>query len=462
MRRAALPLVILPLLAAAVSSAAETNTPAWLPPRPAWLTELAVTVRESYDDNIFLAGVQAARLPGGYTVPDGGVAARRNCYSWITTVSPRLGLDFAPLLGARDVLPALTLGYAPDFVTFHDAPTESYTLHRLTSGLKAQAHDLTLNVDNALSFVDGSKYGPSYPGTAYYSSFVNSTVRERRRQTQDKATATLQYDQPDWFVRGVGSFQNYNLLTRQLPTATYSGYLSYPDRNDANAGFDFGYRLATNFALTVGWRIGEQDQEKLLASVDKYRQSSASEYQRLLFGFEGKPCSWLNAKFQGGPDFRDYSRSAPVREHSPVSFYGEGSLEAKATKRDSFTFRYREWRWVSSTGKVPDDETQFDLNYTRKLTDRLQATLGVRVARADYHCGLSYSSTAHTPETAPVNPRDDWDYTGTAGVRYAFTPNFSADLGYMLDLGRNADANTDDGLRNFNRQVVSLGATVRF
>ncbi len=463
----------LALFLAAISAlgavASDTNAPSLLPPKPKWLTEASLSVRESFDNNIFMSGVSASHLPAAYTLPDGGVAALKDQESWITTLAPKVGFDFAPLLGTSGMLKALTLGYAPEFVTFHDAQTESYDVHRLAAGIKLKRGDFSLTADNLFTYVDGSDTGPSYPGrtnapTSYYSSFVNSTVRERREQTQDRANLVLLYDQPAWFVRGAGTLLNYNQLTRQLPagTITNNGYLSHPDRNDANVGADFGYKLATNFAVTIGYRIGAQRQEKLPAAIDKYGQTASSDYQRLLLGFEGKPAKWLTARVQAGPDFRSYTAAAPVRHEDPVTFYGEGLLEARASSSDTFTLKYKQWRWMSSTGKVPDDETQFDLSYVRKLSDQLSLSLGARAARADYHCGLSYSKTKYTPENAITNPRDDWDYTGTAGLRYAFTPNISADLGYMLELGRNADGDVIDGTRNFNRQVASLGVTLKF
>ena len=39
--------------------------------KPAWLTDLSVGVKESYDDNIFLSGAAPQYLPATYTVPPG-------------------------------------------------------------------------------------------------------------------------------------------------------------------------------------------------------------------------------------------------------------------------------------------------------------------------------------------------------------------------------------------------------
>ena len=453
-------LAALALGAAPLLAAAETNAPSLLPPKPKWLTESSLTVRESYDNNVFLSGY----VPGGaFTLPPGGVAALKYQYSWITTISPKIGFDLAPLLGNNGVLQSLTLGYAPDFVTYHDAHSESYDAHRLATGIKLKCDDWTFKADNLFTYIHGDKVAPSYPGSSLYSSFVNDqAVRERREQTQDRANVALQYDQPAWFIRGVGTLLNYNLLTRQYSTTTYSGYMNYPDRSDANVGGDFGYKLATNLAITAGYRIGRQRQDPLPVSIDLYQQSSSSDYQRFLLGVEGKPCDWLTAKVQAGPDFRNYSANAPVRHDSPVTFYGESALEARVTPNDILSFASKQWRWVSSTGKVPYDSSSFALNYLRKVTDAFSMNLGLRAMRSDYHCGLSYSAGKSTPATAPTNWRDDWDYIGSLGATYVFTPHFSMDLSYSAAFGRNADGMVNPNTRNFNDQIVSLGATLKF
>ena len=43
--------------------------------KPAWLTDCSVTVKEGYDNNVFLSGVETKNLPPAYTVPAGSVAA---------------------------------------------------------------------------------------------------------------------------------------------------------------------------------------------------------------------------------------------------------------------------------------------------------------------------------------------------------------------------------------------------
>jgi hypothetical protein len=63
------------------------------------VTDLALGARESYDDNVLL-------------VSGNGMAPKS---SWVTTVSPKVGFNFAPLVGDQKTLQTLSLSYAPDF-----------------------------------------------------------------------------------------------------------------------------------------------------------------------------------------------------------------------------------------------------------------------------------------------------------------------------------------------------------
>ena len=55
--------------------------------KPTWLFELSLGVKESYDDNVFLSGVDQKYLPKVYVVPAGSVAALKDSSSLVTTVS---------------------------------------------------------------------------------------------------------------------------------------------------------------------------------------------------------------------------------------------------------------------------------------------------------------------------------------------------------------------------------------
>ena len=417
--------------------------------KPAWLTDLSAAVKESYDDNVFLAGADHGFLPGGYAVPQGSVAALKDHSSWVTTISPKLGVDLAPLLGGGETLRTLSLAYAPDFAIYHDAPSESYDAHKFAASLKARADAFSFNLDNGFTYIQGSRLGPYYPG-ALFSAWGIPAPRERREQVQDRAAATVQFDQEQWFVRATGSLLDYDLMT---VLQNISGYMNFCSRYDLNGGADFGYKVTPALALTLGYRYGQQYQQQF--SFTPY--SSSSDYQRALLGLEGKPWKWLDVKFQAGPDFRNYAGDTathitPVDNLHPVMYYGEGALTATISDRDTATFKYKQWQWVSSIGKVPYFDSCFDLGYRRKLTKQLTADLGAKVAAADYTSG-----------NLATCQRNDLEYSFSAGLGYAFTSHASASLTYSRDLGRNAqDALANAQIREFDRDLVSLGALFKF
>lgn len=424
-------------------SAATTNAPSLLPPKPKWLKEASVTVKESYDDNVFCSELRRGGVP-----PGSSACAVEEKHSWVTTISPKVTVDFAPLISSdpEDLVRSLTLGYLPEFVRYHDAQSESYMAERFASGLKLKCGDVSLTADQLFTYINGSSWAPTYPGASFYNAYVNSAVRERREQIKNNANVALQYDMDCWFVRGVGMLQNINMLTEQSANV---GYENYVDRGDRHFGGDIGYKATTNFAVTAGYRLGEQHQEKLLGGV----KSTSSEYHRLLLGMEGKPVNWLTAKVQAGPDFRNYDDCAvaTVKDDHPVTFYADASLDAKLSPKDNVGLKYKQGRSVSSTGNNATEEYALDLTYAHKLTDQLTVLLGGRVLKADYRANVG-------------NTRNDYDYIVNAGVRYAFTKNLSAELGHMLEMGRNADDSNaaNDERRTFDRNVTSLSVTLAY
>jgi len=433
--------------AGADGSVVSSNSASWQ--KPAWLTDFSAGVKEGYDNNVFLSGVDSKYLPPAYTVPPGSVAALKDRWSWVTTVSPKIGVNFAPLLGDQKRLQTLSLAYAPDFVIYHDQTSENYDAHRFAAAMKGRAGALSFSLEDTLAYIDGSKMGPTYPG-GFVSAYNTAVPRERREQLQDRAAVVFQYDWDKWFVRPTASLLYYDLRTEQL---NLNGYQNYEDRYDVNGGADGGYKITPKLAVTLGYRYGHQYQQQF--SFSPY--SSSSDYQRVLLGIEGKPLKWLDLKIQGGPDFRDYAPDTathitPVNNQNLITYYGEATLAATITPKDTLTFKYKQWQWVSSTGKVPYFDSTYDLSYHRKVTDKLGLDLGGRLLTADYNSG-----------NLPACKRDDWQYTVSAALGYAFNPHASVNLTYVLNLGRNAQDNiTNPQTREYNQQVVSLALLLKF
>lgn len=406
--------------------------------------DLSLGVRESYDSNIFLGGAEVPQ-----TVPEGTLGAK-NVSAWVTTISPKIGVDFVPLLGEQDLFKVLSLGYVPDFVLFPDVSSETYASQRFTTALKAKAGAVTLSLDNAFTYIDGSHEGVIYPGGA--SSFTNGTVRERRDQWQDRLKSSVKVDLGPVFVRPVVSLTYYDLATT---FKNIKGYTNYVDRYDFNGGADLGYNVTKDMALLLGYRYGHQYQEALPTWIDAHQYTVTNDYQRVLFGVEGKPLQWLKLEGYVGPEFKSYTGDRPTAGSDPASLidknptdvYGEATVTVTPTVSDTLVFKYKRWNWVSSTGRNAYLDTLYDASYRHQLTEALQLELGARAAQADYN---------------PSALRNDWDYTLSAGLRYAVTANLSVDLSYAYDMGRDDEDAVSGSWREFYRNVVSTGMQWKF
>lgn len=445
----------------------------WGSQRPVWLSEASLEIREGYDNNVYRGGSGRNFVSPPYRLPPGGVAAVGGVGSFFTTVSPKVDINLATLLGQPEVLRVLSLTYAPDFFQYRDAPIENYSAQRIATAIAGKIDSVSYRLDNSFVYIDGSKTAESYPGS-YYSCFGEGTLRERLNQTQERSVLAVQYDQDRWFLRPTASLLEYHLNTELFPNGSSGstpGYMNYVDRSDFNGGADVGYRLNHDFALTLGYRDGHQYQQKLPEAIDPYGLSSSSDYQRLLFGLEGNLTTWLSVKYQGGPDFRNYSDAAPVSNHDPVKYFGEGALAATITTNDALSFSYLQQQWVSGLGRYPSYQKTFALNYRHAFCDQLSANLGASLLTSDFTEGRVLSGPVTTPTSLP-NYRSDRLYAVTARLRYDVTANLSVDVAYALDLGRNEEPRTDLALasgtqlpatkRQFEDQIVSMGAKVRF
>jgi hypothetical protein len=381
-------------------------------------------------------------------------------------VSPKVGFNFAPLLGDQSLFQLLGLGYAPDFVFYHNEPSgqpsgshESYDAQRVATQIKGKADAFSFNLDNSFNYIDGASVGPVYTsGTdSWRSGFASVMPLGRREQIQDRAKVVFQYDLDKWFIRPTASLLYYDMMTDLRSTA---GYQNYPDRYDVNGGADLGYKLTDDFAFTLGYRYGHQYQQTLPVAADAFQLAAVNNYQRVLAGFEGKPWNWLAVSLQAGPDFRSYASSAPVSDPTPVKYYGEGSLTAEITSNDTITAKYKQWQWVSFTGKVPFYDSLGELAYHRKLTGALSLDLGGRIECYDMNAGWG-------AELKNANVKKDFLYTPSIGLSYAFNHNLSASVAYSADFARNGENNLSSinqmaDYRDFDRQVVSLGVAFKF
>jgi hypothetical protein len=406
--------------------------------KPKWLSELYLGVEECYDSNVYLSGVKRKDLPSSFSVPSGSAIARKDRSSLVTTVSPRVGVDFTALLPGVKAVQAFSIVYAPAFGIYHGESDESNDAHRFLTKLEGREGSFSFDLDGALSFIDGERMAPTYPG-GLENAAAATAPRERRRQLNSQGTVDLRYDAGPWFVRPSASLLFWDMRTKLLDV---EGYQNYVDRYEIGGGADVGRRVTSQFAVTMGYRYGHQYQEKLrFHSLD-----SSNDFQRVLVGVEGKPWPWLELNLTFGPDFRDYGSRAAVRDKDRVTYYGHGTVTATLSDSDRVSFNFNEWLWTSQLGQIPYFDSSYGLSYVHRFEKGLEFETGGVVHRYDYTLG-----------DAPSSARDDLELIALAAVRYAFNSHASADLSYAFHRGCNLlDEVTHSSTRSFERHLVML------
>ncbi|MFT3828144.1 MAG: outer membrane beta-barrel protein [Opitutaceae bacterium] len=405
--------------------------------KPKALSELSVTVKETFDSNVF--GTE--RNP---TLA--GLPALAEVDSWVTTVSPKVVFNAREALGlaSDSALTAFNLGYAGDYAFYHSASTETNQRHNFTQQLKGKSGDVSFAFDNSFIYVDGKSATNQYGLTSAYGT---GTTRERKEQIQERAKAVLRFDnESPYFFRAVATVLYYDLQTQlRQPTGSYTGWQNYVDRQDLNIGADIGYKATKDLSLYAGYRYGEQQQDALPWSP----VHNDSTYHRFLVGLEGKVAPWLKVDFQAGPDYRDYTDVANLGRigDSETFVYTDGSITADFSKADSLTFSNKIWHWVSSTGVTAYRDSAYVLTYKHKFSGQLSGTLGFRALGSDYDL----------PAT-----RKDWIYTYSAGLRYDINKQYAVTADYAYTSGDNKRSNVTYPGREFHQNLLSFGLRAAF
>jgi hypothetical protein len=424
--------------------------------KPAWLTDLSFGVKESYDDNIL-------RVSGNGLPTDS---------SWVNVFSFKLGFNLSSFLAADPgTIQVFSLVYQPDKATYSNASSEDFTAHRLNATLKGKSGDLTFSFDDAFLYNDGSKLAPIYAlnqlGNAdanqndkYRNSLAHAPARERRNQDQDRYTAFLQYDTKYLFLRTISQLNYINMNTYLFNNslAPYKGYQDWIDRYDVNVGADLGFKVATNWALTLGYRDGYQYQQQYSEAINTDQHYSSNHYQRLLLGLEGK-LDWLTVKLDAGPDFRDFNPNTPISDLHTTRYFGEADITANLSPNQSLIFHYKDYIFVSSTGLVPYEEYTYSLVYHWNFTKQLGLDVGAKIFEHNYTLGNDEAGSA-------PSLRLDYDYEGLGGVTYAITPHLIATVTYSYDKGFNGltslPAKYAPSYRDFEEGVFAAGLQYRF
>ena len=401
---------------------------------PNWLSAASISVKEGYDSNIYGVSDNLAGHP-----------AIANVSSGFTTLSASVTFNLLAASEAQDAsfVKTLTFAYSADYTQYEAASREDNLRNTFTLDATGAGGPWSFSIDNPLLYVDGSKEDEFFN---FYNNLGYGAVRERRNQIQERNVSFLRYDAKGWFVRAVDSVSYYNLLIDEHnPVGAFKGYANWVNRDDMNAGLDLGFKLSPGFAFVAGWRLGSQTQAHTTYSL----VGDDSTYNRALFGFEGRPLSWLQAQLLSGPDFRRYSNASHlgITGDRHTWFYLKGQLTATLTPSDTLTASAKVWHFVSSAGVSSIQETTENLTYKHDFSKRLSASAGL-------------AELGHRYDTPTV--RDDWTNSVPVDITYAITRNISISADYSATSGHSHYPVAVTPGQNFEDNIVSLSVKASF
>ncbi len=423
-------------------SASSAPTPAasqpapdeWGITPPNWLSAASISVKEGYDSNIYGVSDNLAGHP-----------AIANVSSGFTTLSANVTFNLLAASGAQDVrfVKTLTFAYSADYTQYEAASREDNLRNTFTLDATGAGGPWSFSIDNPLLYVDGSKEDEFFN---FYNNLGYGAVRERRNQIQERNVSFLRYDATGWFVRAVDSVSYYNLLIDEHnPVGAFKGYANWVNRDDMNAGLDLGFKLSPDFAFVAGWRLGSQTQAHTTFSL----VGDDSTYDRALFGFDGRPLSWLQAQLLSGPDFRRYSNAAHlgITGDRHTWFYLKGQLTATLAPSDTLTGSAKVWHFVSSAGVSSIQETTENLTYKHDFSKRLSASVGL-------------AELGHRYDTPTV--RDDWTTSVPVNFTYALARDISISADYSATSGHSHYPVAVTPGQSFEDNIVSLSVKASF
>ena len=406
-------------------------------------------VKETYDNNVFLqdntaapANVTAARAAGLNPVE-----AHKG--SLVTTILPKVGLDYKPCSGFN-----LSLGYAPEIAFYHSTPDEDYVTHRVLFNFGGKLGDATWELLNTATYIDGSREGPTFARPDDIPAIGGIPLRDRRAAFIFRNGFRLTEPAGKWFFRPMASSYIHDFKTEQLYQASKAmfSYENYVDRQDLSGGLDVGYDLGKKNYLVAGYRFGHQDQFTLPGAGGTTLHSPyGNDYHRILLGLEGSPVSWLKLAVLGGPDIRRFDAGTPAGfDRTGIRYYWDASATAMPTKNDTVTLKSTRYEQPAFSSFSMYEDTKTDLAWRHKFNEQFAASIGFTLYVGDWE--------------KPVN-RDDWIYTPNAGLTYNFDKHLSADLAYSYDWVDSKVSATVEPLTNsheFTRHLVSLAVKYTF
>ena len=169
-----------------------------------------LSLKETYDSNVYIqdndptpANVAAAKAAGLHPV-------EANKGSFVTSVLPRVGLDYKPCVAF-----SLSATYAPDVVVYHSAHSEDYVAHSGTLNFAGKIGDAAWELLNTATYTDGSKEGPTFARPDDIPAIGGIPFRDRRAAFLFRNSFRLTEPVGEWFFRPVAASYIRDFKTRQ-------------------------------------------------------------------------------------------------------------------------------------------------------------------------------------------------------------------------------------------------------
>ena len=372
-----------------------------------------ISIREEYDDNIFLVNDN----------PDS---------DWITTVSPGIGIVIESNKNG------LELDYTFGWVKYFNSTSNDNTRHsgrlkfwqQLAEHLKFNLEDRYLKSDDIFD----EDLTPILPSQRV------SNNRSRYQRNDAKASFEYEFGPKSKFIAGY----LYNILDNEDPTledVTEKGpFAGLSHSFDSKNSIDFAYRFAEYEYTQSGSSQTRPDIEVQETNVGySYRFSERIKpflaYSLYHQNFMGIDQSYWIHNFGGGVGYA-FSQKTSF-DISLGGFYPSGNT----TATPGMTFRAQLTRNFKRGSFSLGADTGWDTGFT-EIVPRGFTKYYRGLARIDYqlleHLGI-YANTSYRQNQYPTNeqntipgynPADDKTYTGRCGLNYRFYRWFSVDLSY--------------------------------
>lgn len=393
-----------------------------------------ITFKEAFDDNIFLQNREPSALVTNAALPFQE--------SWITTVTPRLVLDWKPLPEFR-----LNASYAPDVVSFHQQNSESHTVHRAGLLMDGNVGIVNWRMQNSLTCIDGSDEGLTFGilenGVPVGAPAMGGVpIRDRRAAIIYRNSFGAFHKHGSWFFRPAVSSYIHDFRTQTKDPTSFPFYQNYVDRNDFNLGVDVGYKTFADGYTFLAYRFGWQREDQLPGRDVDY----SNDYQRLLLGFEGVLSDWLKLNLFAGPDWRDFNHHTPSGfEDHQMKIFLDVTATLKASKRDELILTARRFEQPGFGTPSAYEDITYEATWRHAFHSKLSGTAGFRAYGGEWE--------------APVR-REDWIFTPSAGLAFTHDTHWSGELSYSYDWSQSEIPDTSG--REYTRHLVSLALKYRF